>query len=140
MIRFLGCLNADDTQDLLGLHTYMTRYGPRLHDNDNKEEMQEQLKDWSLTVPFKDSDDVQILCCPEDRECKAQCMHTNSDTVCEQCTVPVCRDCVSALMKPAKPNMPHVALANDLWMGYIPKLIYDKVRQLVLCRKCCDRG
>ena len=62
--------------------------------------------------------ETTLLCCPEDTSCPE---HVGSaETLCPDCSVPICRSCVKAFLEaPGKP--PPLALSNDLWTSYIPE-------------------
>lgn len=88
------CFKMDrkSTEDILGLETYLDRYGQQ-HDGinlRNNHAAQSDLEHWKCIVPFKDGD-VTILCCPEDRRCNA-CQGDDNQVdinkpLCEECEV-----------------------------------------------------
>ena len=96
-------LTQEETQQIFGLDTYMTKYGsqgaghPDLRELDSVEE----LREWSLDVPFG-PDTVTVLCCPEDRQClRPECME--GKRVCAQCQLPLCRECKLYLCREWEP-------------------------------------
>ena len=121
-------LTQEETQQIFGLDTYMTKYGsqgtghPDLRELDSVEE----LREWSLDVPFG-PDTVTVLCCPEDRQClQPECM--DGQRVCAQCQLPLCRECkpyLSREWKPfvqsAEPCMPPFCMANDIMVFFAPR-------------------
>jgi len=134
--RFCG-MTSEETAMALGMDTYMDEYGSGENGPDlRKGPAQEEMKDWVLSVPFK-AGNINIICCPEDRKCKT-CSHGNKhelvedgrQAVCQDCTLPVCSSCWRTLSKSKK--RPQLALANDLWTGYIPAYIYQQKANLTL--------
>ena len=145
--QFCG-MDSYDTAKSIGMASYIATYGggddtngncdakngPKLNSDTAKSE----LEDWKLTVPFK-SGNVDILCCPEDRHCdscSASDLVFNGQTLCPDCRLPTCRECWKDLQAA---HRPHLSLANDLWTGYIPEMIYaEKVTYMeLLCASVC---
>ena len=141
--KFCG-MSAKQTLAALGMNTYMDDYGSHEKGpNLRTAAVQEEMKDWSMTVPFA-SGPVQLLSCPEDRKCH-KCANGEDHHVvdpgrplCEECTLPVCQACWDALSKAHK--RPQLSLANDLWTGYIPGIIYEKkvTYMELLCASVCQ--
>lgn len=57
--------------------------------------------------------------------------------VCGECYLPVCSGC-SALLQQGK--QPPCALANDLWTGYMPRIIYSQRPKVTLMEMLCASG
>ena len=134
--RFLGSLSAEETKHIFGFQQYLSRYGS-LKDGPNLEAspFKESLQSWFLKVPFE-TGDVRILCCPEDRKCEVCTLQT--ETLCNQCEVPVCKQCKQALQHDP-PRHPEGALTNDMWTGFASKIIYDEKVTVVemICASAC---
>ena len=116
---FLG-LSAKETETLFGTRTYVERYsrsrqkeGPDL----TREVWKEEMENWTRVIPFKEGG-VRILCTPEDRRCQTQ--HSEME-MCPKCEVPICKGCIYYVRSKRQPK---AALANDLFTGYIPKVVY----------------
>jgi len=102
------------------MDTYKKAYaangtGPQLDDGDG-----DPYAHWQVDVPF--STPVTILCCPEDVKWRDK---NEKKELCEECEVPVCCDCMRALSRKPNPTQPLLSLCNDLFMGYLPKYIYE---------------
>ena len=139
-------LSQEETQQIFGLDTYMTKYGsqgaghPDLRELDSVEE----LREWSLDVPFGLAT-VTVLRCPEDRQClRPGCME--GKRVCAQCQLPLCRECkpyLSREWKPdlqcAEPSMPPFCLGNDMMVFFAPRELYtlDVTVMEMLCASVC---
>lgn len=97
----------------------------------NDEEHIHKFVDLFVTIPFAVRDeeytlDVNILCCPEDKRCtNSKCM-ANQRKVCEDCEVPICKECATVmerhwdLFDGMHPRPPPRALSNDLMIFYAP--------------------
>ena len=125
-------MSRAQTMQTLGMESYIDDYGNREKGPNLKSvDAQHDLRQWDLTIPFTDGP-VKVLCCPEDRKCTADSTWSDgnryavpeSHEICENCELPVCKECWKTLSKSHK--RPHMSLANDLWTGYIPKIIYEK--------------
>ena len=129
--KFCG-MTRQQTLEAIGMPAYVEKYG-KLKDGPDltTSSAQKDLSKWRLTVPFA-AGSLDVICCPEDRRCSdtAEWSEGNSydvpaeHAVCEKCELPVCKECWSALWKTHK--QPKLSLANDLWTGYIPDIIYEK--------------
>ena len=128
-------MNAAQTRATLGLTKYLDNYGTPVPGENNVKGLhrhgvnlrgqaaQEELALWQLTVPFS-TGDVTVLCNPEDRRCGACAVHPDgAGALCPNCEIPVCAECWGSLRKQ---QLPKFALANDLWTGYIPAMIYEQ--------------
>ena len=106
------------TQQLFSVQAYLRKYGK---DPDGLLDLQrnmEEFDDWTIDVCFGD-EVVQVLCCPEDRECcSAKCLAGKA--LCESCRVPVCQLCFS-YTNAASPSLPPPSLANDMMIFYAPE-------------------
>ena len=129
-VHFLG-LTAECTAALLGSETYVERYvddkaGPR------REGMLRDLRDWTCALDFP-AGPIKVICCPEDKECKAGCSEHHA---CARCWIPVCASCREQAGKGA---IPKEALANDMVVYYAPRELYEfKVTMLELvCASPC---
>ena len=110
-VRFCN-LTLDETRDFFGCSEYFERYGnqdggPNLKTGSYANE----FDDWTMKVPFGKLR-CKILCCPEDRTCNA-CV-ANSNSLCQECFVPLCHHCSKALYKETVPRQPEGALSNDM--------------------------
>ena len=139
-------ITQEETQQIFGLATYMTKYGsqgaghPDLRELDSVEE----LREWSLEVPFG-LETVTVLCCPEDRQrLRPGCME--GKRVCAQCQLPLCRECKPYLSREWKPFlqcsdpcMPPFCLGNDLMVFFAPRELYtlDATVMDMLCASVC---
>ena len=97
-----------------------------------RDSMLRDLQDWTCTLAFRESR-VEIICCPEDKECRAGC---TSATACGQCWLPICRQCRTGVHAG---QMPQHALANDLVVYYAPRELYEErvtMMELVCASPC----
>jgi hypothetical protein len=141
-----GTMDAELTSCTIGLETYIGEYGtiperwsgdPYLRARGKKIETN-AFDDWRATVPF-DSGDVDVLCCAEDVRCADHMHDTEAQKMlCQNCEVPMCDSCWSAIENP-KPHRPQLSLSNDLWFGYLPKIIYEEevTYMELLCASIC---
>jgi hypothetical protein len=77
-----------------------------------------------------------MLCCPEDVvHCGAA--HA-AHAICGACRIPICRSCKRRMQqKESESCLVPMALANDNFQGFLPKLIYDlKVRWIEAAAAC----
>ena len=81
-----------------------------------------EFDDWKATVMFLEGE-VEILCCPEDVQCKGK-LQNHDEHFCPNCSVPICATCARAIFK-TRPVLPPGALANDMMVYYAPKGIYE---------------
>ena len=114
------------------------------------EENRHEFDDWLVTIPFavgvgKETLDVDILCCPEDKRCtNSKCMQ-NQRRVCEQCEVPLCSECAGVVDEPWDifdgylPKPPRRALSSDLMIFYAPKSLYEDQMTVLemICSSVC---
>ncbi len=119
--RFLG-MTAKETERTLGVATYLDDHGngvdrPNLHNSPARDE----LDGWLLEIPF-DGATVGIVCCPEDRQCN-ECNVDDMRVICGQCELPLCNSCEANL---SKKKQPAIALANDLWVGFTPDVVFTR--------------
>lgn len=135
--QFLG-MKIDTAVALLGLETYHNEYGVR--DNVDRDFVDKEFADWQVRVQCGDRVE-HFLCCPEDRQCE-QCMATcdgdlKDTPLCESCMLPVCQECRLQLSMNKRPRL---SLANDLWFGYMPSMIYEKnvTYMELLCASVCS--
>ena len=101
-------------------------------------EVTQDLEKWSIYVPFdKTEGDVEIICCPEDRECSS--CKIDSRTVCKDCTVPICASCSKVLHTSDVVAPPACALANDMWISYADTALYEQELTLIemICCSVC---
>jgi len=114
-------MDSSDVEKTLGMATYLSDHGNgENRPNLNVSPALEELRDWTLDVPFE-AGNVKIICCPEDHRCDVCCIRDL--VLCEKCEVPVCRKCEQTLTKKKQPS---IALSNDLWIGFIPEIIFKK--------------
>ena len=110
-----------ELEAILGLQTYREKYVP----GDEgllraAATMHEELGDWRAEVTCEGTD-LELLCCPEDIRCDS-CKNTKQ-TLCEQCEVPMCRYCYTAIS--CHGRKPQQALSNDLMIYYAPRELYE---------------
>ena len=110
-------LSQRETEEKLGVKTFIERFGSKLP-NLAREPWKTELLDWQCAVPFAQGT-VYVLCAPEDWRCKRK--HAPK-TLCPKCHVPICNTCWKFLKGKRQPQ---AALANDMWTGYVPKLLYQ---------------
>ena len=97
-----------------------------------------ELREWSLVV--KDGgEDVEILCCPEDRRCVSPlCRRTR--TLCLQCELPLCRECENGMKDSrGRVQLPPASLANDMMIFYAPAVLYKEevtVMEMICASTC----
>ena len=75
-------------------------------------------------------ENVELLCCPEDKQCTEKRRHPIY--FCPSCELPVCDECMAG-MRPEgdKLAMPPASFANDMMVDYAPRELYeDKVAML----------
>ena len=133
--HFFG-LPYEEAQRLLGLQTYLDRYGKCGDDEPDLTQQLHEFDDWTVDVPF-DRGVLTLLCCPEDRRC-TRCHSEDATRVCRACEFPLCNDCARHL-DTDEPRMPPAALTNDMMIFYAPRDIYqDKVTCMeLLCASAC---
>ena len=118
-------MRADELERKLGLKTYIDKYK---EDSVPEDQLFNELQEWFCRVPTKknplEADDyVSIICCPEDVTCKHNCGVLETRTLCEHCTFPACSTCWRDLNQA---RLPPLALANDMWIGFAPRALYQK--------------
>ena len=64
-----------------------------------------------------------FLCCPEDQRCPSGCEKGKLRSLCENCEIPICTECIKALKE--RTIIPE-GLCNDNWHGYIQSWIYEQ--------------
>jgi hypothetical protein len=110
---------------LLGLQTYLNEYGSHEDGPDLLNGIgRDELNTWKVEVPYK-SGGLEVLCCPEDRR-RSTCIGGCSGgemPMCAACEIPICTECEASLIQLNK--RPTMALANDLWIGYVPSTIHE---------------
>ena len=85
---------------------------------------------------------LAVVCCPEDVRRTSNCTRCRAGSpqskpsLCEHCEVPVCQGCMSYMKKG---GMPPEALANDMWFGYAPDILYSENVTVVemICASPC---
>lgn len=130
--KFCG-LCEEEVVLLLGMDTYLTQFGERVGGPNLRASIaQQELEDWTIVVRLG-TKEVRVLGCPEDRVC-LECR--GEGVLCRKCELPVCRDCWQDLKRRKRPAM---ALANDLWTGYVPDMIYSQrvTYMELLCASVC---
>ena len=113
-------LSYADTDRILGLESYLTRYGSVEAGGADLRQHMHEFEDWKLTVPFGPRS-LDVLCCPEDKECPDSACPMYS--VCLHCRLPVCTECEGYISDVA-PSMPPASLANDMMVFYAPTELY----------------
>ena len=133
-VEFLG-LPYDKAHSILGLQTYLDRYGACGDGSPDLTQQLHEFDDWTVGVPFENGV-LRLLCCPEDRRCdQSRCQE--GTLVCRACQIPVCVECLGSLTGNAR--MPPAALTNDMMVFYAPRELYvDKVTVMeMLCASVC---
>ena len=135
---------------MFGLEEHLENYGEiqrkKVHLRDNLDE----FEDWLLTVPFpartsSDTEELEIICCPEDRRCAAKCCRARRKTVCPNCEIPICQECESSLLRPRDEfndtlrEPPARALSNELIIFYAPRSMYEDNMTVMemICSSVC---
>ena len=126
-------MDAKQTLAILGLDTYMERYGRCDGGVPDLTQDPAEFADWQIVVPFSDGD-VIVLCCPEDRVCQNPDCGVSS-RICSECRFPICRECETCLYQ-QPPKMPAVSLANDMMIFYAPREIY--VQEMTVMELICS--
>ena len=118
-------LDRDKAEELFGLETYLLEYGrcaDQSADLTLPEPMQE-LKEWKLRVEFT-AEPLDILCCPEDRDCSVPgCLGEGIARCCPRCRMPLCHECETELRRD-EPAMPAMSLCNDMMIFDAPLELY----------------
>jgi len=112
-------LNSCETEKAFGTDTYIANY-MQVRDS---ETFRRELKDWTINVPFDDKT-VAVLCAPEDIRCKNEVGH-QANMLCKSCMLSICVDCETHLCS-TKKQTPQLALSNDMFIGWIPEIIYSR--------------
>ena len=92
------------------------------------EEDCEEAWEWRRLYLTADGCFWDLICCPEDVVCSAECSHQNGSgvherhIVCKHCVVPVCAECYDHICRAPLYASP-MALANDNVIGYTYKTI-----------------
>ena len=129
-VRFCGQA-AETVARLLGRETYVSQYVDDA-DRVRRECMLRDLQHWQCKLAFPEGS-VEIVCCPEDKQCRAGCLQ---DTACAECWMPVCRHCRKQMQEQ---TLPKEALANDLVVYYAPRELYEErvtMLELVCASPC----
>jgi hypothetical protein len=93
-----------------------------LSDSDDGEDCEEAWE-WRRLYLSPDATVWDLLCCPEDVVCTAECRHANTAIIQEDhivfknCLVPVCDECYQYMCQEPLYASP-MALANDNVIGY----------------------
>ena len=114
-VNFLG-MSFEETDSILGLQSYLGRYGKCGDDSPDLTQQMHEFADWRVDVPFEEGD-VTLLCCPEDRVC-AENRCQSGTRLCPACEIPVCVECLESLS--GEPRMPPAALTNGMMVFYLP--------------------
>lgn len=140
--KFAG-MDAKQTSKLIGLQQYLDEYGQipgRSNGDPGTPIARSAFTDWCASVEFTGaSGPVEVLCCPEDVHCTNHSSNLSGATsICPNCEVYICDECHEATSA-ARPRRPDLALSNDLWFGYLPKMIYDDnvTYMELLCASIC---
>ena len=115
---------------LLSLEEFLRRYDD-LGNNTRLSEMT-NFDDWTVNIPGLG----KLLCCPEDHRCPAHPEHPAQRTLCEDCEVPLCTDCLEHL---SKAELPPLSLCNDMWTNFSPERLHThKVTVMeMICASPC---
>ena len=127
-VDFLG-MSYEETESILGLQTYLRRYGRCGNDSPDLTQQLHEFADWTVDAPFEKGV-LTLLCCPEDRRCdRSRCQEGTG--LCRACEIPICVECRESLR--GDPQMPPAALTNDMMVFYLPRELYaDKVTTMEL--------
>ena len=88
--RFCG-LTRRKAEEFFGMGTYLRRYGrcEGCKTDLTQPEPLQALEDWKLRVEFTEQP-LDIVCCPEDRECSdEQCASGSTPRCCRKCRLPL---------------------------------------------------
>ena len=122
---------------LFGLRKYCDAYG-RMSESLKLEEDDTQFDDWHLRIAFG-TEDVKVLCCPEDVKCRRLDGHDHSSNeCCSDRMAPVCKECEHDLDAKV-PSLPPAALANDMMIYYAPTILYAQnvTMMEMVCSSVC---
>ena len=72
--------------------------------------------EWQRTIYNRGKVCGEALCNPEDVVVSSRCTHSPSESVCSECSIPVCRECWKYAMN--YEDIPK-ALCNDNCVGYL---------------------
>ena len=132
-LMFGMALNA--ASQLIGMQTFLDKYGHV--DGYANIGITGELNEWrSAVYDYHKNEFVEFICCPEDHKCSADLNHHQSHIICEECQVPVCRQCQAHLKKG---KLSPLSLANDMWTGFAPAVLYDErvtVMEMVCASPC----
>ena len=78
--------------------------------------------EWRRILQLLGRDPKVVICCPEDVYCKAK--HP-SHIICQDCQIPLRRDCRITMTSGDETCAVPMALANDNWYDYAPAFIYQ---------------
>ena len=119
------------------MNTYIEKYGDTGAAGVDLRGRADEFADWHVDVPFPGGV-VRLLCCPEDRVCGKKTCQSGSRCWCQDCTVPVCRECMGHLNR-RTPCMPPAALTNDLMIFYAPEVLYTRNVTIMemICASVC---
>ena len=67
---FMG-MSLDDTVKIMGMDTYLQNHGDR-DGRPNLNSIVQEFSDWKLLIPFGE-EEVDVMCCPEDKRCESCC-------------------------------------------------------------------
>ena len=99
-----------------------------------------EFDDLHLLVPFQ-SEDVKVLCCPEDIQCcrRDSSLRSHAANVsCVDCRAPMCEECATCVFA-SEPSMPPAGLSNDMMIYYAPPILYKENVSVMemICASVC---
>jgi hypothetical protein len=123
--------NSEAFLDTFSLPRFKERYASDNRDDGNAfvnaSEVADGNSEWQRTLLFQEKGlSLRVLCCPEDVKRAPSCKHA-LDTLCGDCTIPICGTCQRDWYKNHQ-KIP-MSLANDNLWGYSSDIIVKyKVR------------
>ena len=99
-----------------------------------------EFDDWHLVVPFQ-SENVKVLCCPEDIQCCSRESSSRSHAAnvsCVDCRAPICEECAKCVYA-SEPSLPPASLGNDMMIYYAPSILYTENVSVMemICASVC---
>ena len=124
---------------MFGLKSYCERYG-RMNDDVTLSMESAEFDDWHIFVPFQ-SEDVKVLCCPEDIQCCSRDSSSRShasNVSCVDCRAPICEECAHSVFA-SEPSLPLAGLSNDMMIYYAPSILYKENVSVMemICASVC---
>ena len=111
---------------MFGLQSYCEKYG-KMNEDVTLSHQHEEFDDWHMFVPFS-SEQVKVLCCPEDIQCSSRGSPSRShaaNVTCIDCQAPICKECATCIYA-SEPSVPPAGLSHDMMIYYAPSISYKE--------------